>query len=591
MRILRPSRIRVSVAFATALFLTSAPVLAHQCGGTDVEDSARSPENHETRWFSKHRDPHHLEHLRLIAFNDFHGHLSAGQKVSSRPVGGAAVMASWIEESERTAPGGEYLIVHAGDHVGASPPVSALLEDEPSLSFLNILAGANCHDRMFLEPGCRIVGTLGNHEFDKGRAELLRKLHGGNSATGPFLENPWKGLHFPYVNANVVDSTSGRTLLPPYVVKMVRGIPVALVGIVLKETPTIVTPSGVAGLKFEDEATTINRTVKRLRKQGVKAIIVLIHQGASQSSYTGATKPEDSTTVSGDLVNIVKNLDEGVDVVVAGHTHTFLNALLPDRAGKPVLVSQAWSYGTAIGKIDLELDRRSHDVVGKSAVIQTTWADEGPGLTPDPQVTELVAKAEAAVAPLANRVVGHASLPFPQAQDSAGESPLGDLIADAQRASTGTDFSFMNPGGIRGSLDSGSVTWGGLFTIQPFGNTMIKMRLTGQQVYDVLEQQWLGQPYARIMQISGFSYTWDNALAVGSRIVEVRNGGVAISKTDTFTVTCNNFMAGGGDNFTSFKAGLGPVVGPSDIDALVQYVQALPQPIAPLSLDRIVRLH
>lgn len=579
----------IAAAFAISLsFATSAPVRA--CGPGSPEPAARAAPPHEIRWCAGNRDPRHLAHLRILSFNDFHGHLSAGQIVSKRPVGGAAVLASWLEEAERTSPDGEYLVVHAGDHVGASPPVSALLQDEPSLSFLNGLAGRGCRERRVLEPGCRMVGTLGNHEFDQGRAELLRKLRGGNSSKGPFLEDPWKGIRFPYVNANVVDSVTGRHLLPPYAIQSVQGIPVGIVGIVLRQTPTIVTPSGVAGLAFLDEAETINRTVRVLRRQGVKAVVVLIHQGASQSSYTGTTRPGDSTTVAGDLVEIVRKLDPGVDVVVSGHTHSFVNAFLPDRSGRTVLVTQAWSYGTAFGQIDLELDRRTREVVGKSAFVQTTWADEGPGLSPDPLVAEAVAKAEAAVAPLTNRVVGVAATAISQTANEAGESPMGDLIADAQRAATGADFAFMNAGGIRASLDSGDITWGELFTIQPFGNTMVTMKLTGERIRAVLEQQWAGQPYPRIMSVSGLTYTWNDSLPVGARIVEIRKDGAVLSPTDTFTVTCNNFMAGGGDNFTLFKSGVAPTVGPADIDALVDHVASLPGPIAPPPADRIHRI-
>lgn len=590
MRFGKPFRLGRTLPVLLGLAIAS-QAADHRCGAEESGNTLRSPKRNVVRWCAKNRDSRHLEHLRILSFNDFHGHLSAGQKVSNRPVGGAAVLASWLEEAERTAPGGEYLVVHAGDHVGASPPVSALLQDEPSLSFLNLLAGRRCHERRYLEADCRMVGTLGNHEFDQGRSELLRKLRGGNSAQGPFLENPWKGVRFPYVNANVVDSISDRSLLPPYVVKWIRGIPVALVGIVLHETPSIVTPSGVAGLKFQDEAETINKTVRLLRRQGVKAVVVLIHQGASQTSYSGTTRPEDSTNVSGDIVEIVKSLDPGVDAIVSGHTHAFTNALLPDRSGTPILVTQAWSYGTAFGQIDLELDRRTRDVVGKSAFIQTTWADEGPGLSPDPMVAELVNKAEVAVAPLTDRVEGIAGEAFAKTQNDAGESTMGDLIADAQRWATGTDFAFMNAGGIRASLDSGDITWGELFTIQPFGNTMVAMRLTGAQIYGVLEQQWLGQPYARIMSVSGLSYTWDDGLPVGSRVVEVRKDGNALSKTDTFTVTCNNFMAGGGDNFIGFRDGLGPTVGPNDVDVLVDYVKSQVQPITPSATDRILRLN
>jgi 5'-nucleotidase len=239
-----------------------------------------------------------------------------------------------------------------------------------------------------------------------------------------------------------------------------------------------------------------------------------------------------------------------------------------------VLVTQAFSAGTAFADIDLTINPHTLDVVSKKAEVVTTFGDAGPGLAPHAGVAAIVAAAQARVAPLVEEVVGTATVAMTQTQNAAGESTMGDLIADAQRAALGTDLAFMNPGGIRAGLDAGPITWGELFTVQPFGNNLVRMNLTGAQVYQVLEQQWAGQPFARIMQISGFDYTWDPARPIGSRVVEVRRGGVPIGLAETFSVTCNNFMSTGGDNFFAFVSGTDKVGGPIDLDALVDYVEA-----------------
>jgi 5'-nucleotidase len=510
--------------------------------------------------------------VKLLGFNDFHGQLEEGRKVSNRPVGGAAVLAAYLEAAQAGIED-QTLIVHAGDQVGASPPASALLQDEPAISFLNLLANPSCSFADRLNPACNLVGTLGNHEFDEGRAELIRLLMGGNYPKGPFLEDPYRGARFPYVSANVVDAVTGQPILPPYVVKRVRGVPVAFIGAVLKDTPTIVTPTGVAGLKFLDEADAINSYVPELKAMGVHAIVVTIHQGGTQTSYTGPTKA--TATLNGaPILDILKRLDDEIDVVVSGHSHAFTNALVPNAHGVSMLVTQAFSASTAYADIDLLIDPVTGQVASKTAKIVTTFADVAPGQTRDPAVGAIVAAAQLSVGPLVSRVVGTATTAFTQTQNAAGESSLGDLIADAQRAALGTDFAFMNPGGIRANLDAGPVTWGALFTIQPFGNSLVKMSLTGEQVYQVLEQQWAGQPFPRIMQISGFEYTWDPARPAGSRVLEARQGGVALDRAARYSITCNNFMAAGGDNFTTFVAGLNPVGGPIDLDALVDYVEA-----------------
>jgi 5'-nucleotidase len=257
-----------------------------------------------------------------------------------------------------------------------------------------------------------------------------------------------------------------------------------------------------------------------------------------------------------------------------------------------VLVTQAFAAGTAYGDIDIQIDRRTRDVTAASAAIVTTFADAGPGQRPDPQVAALVARAEAMVAPLINRVVGQAGAEIARAQNPAGESPLGNLIADAHRAAMRTDFAATNPGGIRTDLRAGPVMWGQLFAIQPFGNTLVRMTLTGDQIYELLNQQWLNQPFPRMLQISGFTYTWDNARPVGDRIVEVRRAGAgAIDRAASYTMTVNSFLAAGGDNFAVLTRGTDRQVGVNDLEALVAHVQRLPQPFSSGIEGRITRLN
>ncbi len=533
--------------------------------------------------------------VKILGFNDFHGQLSTGKLVGGRPVGSAAVLGSYLKTAQAGIES-QTLIVHAGDHVGASPAASALLQDEPSIQWLNLMANASCTYADKANPACNIVGTLGNHEFDEGKTELLRLLNGGNHVSGPFLEDPYKGARFPYVSANVVDEVTNRPILPPYVIKRVQGVPIAFVGAVLEATPTIVTPSGVAGLKFLDEADAANSYVPEIKALGVKTIVLMIHQGGFQTSYTTPTNTAlANTALNGpDILDVVTRLDSEFDVVVSGHSHSFTNLLVTNSGGKKILVTQAFSASTAYDDIDLTIDPVTKDVVTKSAKIVTTFADVAPGNTPDPAAAALTAAAEARVAPLTSQVVGFSASTFTRTQTTAGESDLGDIIADSQNLAEGTQFAFMNPGGIRADLTvpagGANITWNDLFTIQPFGNTLVKMNLTGAQIKALLEQQW--QPtVTRFLQISGLGYTWDAALPVGSRIVEVHDAAnVALNPVAIYSITCNNFLAGGGDGFTTFVSGTNQVGGPIDLDALIDYTEhhnPLPAP----TTGRIVRLH
>lgn len=547
----------------------------------------------DSRW--KH-DP--VVQIKLLGINDFHGQLSV-RTVSSRPAGGAAVLASYLQAASDSAKEGA-IIVHAGDHVGASPPNSALLQDEPAISVLNALANKHCypaslfrqlsHERQaYTQPRCNIVGTFGNHEFDEGIGEALRLVYGGNHEDGPFIEQDWQGARFPYISANVIDESTGRSVLPPHTVKIIDGVRLGFIGAVLKETPTIVTPTGVAGLEFVDEADAINASVKQLKHQGVKTIVVTIHQGIQQTSYEGSTDPT-MNDLTGSIVDIVKRLDSEVDVVISGHAHGFTNALIANTEGKQILVTQAFSASTAYGDIDLSISRRSADVVEKSAAIITTWADEGAGLSPDVEVAELVATADERVAPLVSRVVGTVTTALTRTESTAGESALGNLIADAQRVTTDADFAFMNPGGIRADLDAGEVTWGELFTIQPFGNDLVSMDLTGAQIKLLLEQQWLNQTSARILKSSGLTYSWDGARSVGDRVTQILDAdSVPLDAAATYRVTVNSFIAAGGDNFLVLVEGTNRVIGAVDLDALVEHIESLPQPFTAAIEGRITR--
>jgi 5'-nucleotidase len=548
--------------------------------------------------------------VKILGFNDFHGQISAGRFVGTRPVGSAPVFAAYLKAA-MSGMEDSTIIANAGDNIGASPLSSALLRDEPTLSFYNMLGNEVCSIAERREPHCNMIGTPGNHEFDKGREELLRQLTGGNAADGPFLENPWRGIDHSFISANVVSASTGKPLFKPYAIKRIRYVnqkgevkemPVGFIGALLKDTPTIVTPSGVAGLQFLDEATAINRYAGDLKQRGVETIVVLIHQGGFQTNYIGDTDPI-RPTVSGEIAGIVKRLDPEIDLVVSGHTHAFTNALLPASDGTPVLVTQAFSEGTAYSDIDLLIDPVTRDVVSKSARIVTTFADAGPGLTPDAQAAALVAQAEAAVAPLSGRVIGTYTGNITRSQNAAGESALGNLIADAQRARMGTDFAFMNPGGIRADLLCGAgltcnATYGNLFTVQPFGNSLVRMDLTGEQVYRLLEQQFPPNQTGttiRFLQVSGLSYTWDNARVdpltrvCTACIAEVRKDGFPINRLALYSVTVNSFMATGGDRFAVLIDGTNRVGGPLDIDALVDHIGTLAQPFAAPAIDRIVR--
>lgn len=517
--------------------------------------------------------------IKILAINDFHGQITTGLRVAGRPVGGAAVLASYLE-AELPAGEGRCFLVEAGDLVGASQPESALLQDEPAVTFVNYLSGK-----------MPAVGAAGNHELDKGVAALKRLLDGDSAAGGATRQVRWRGAQFPVLCANMVDSASALPVLAPFVVMTVAAVNVqiAFIGVTLRETKSMACPGGLGGTVFLDEAKTVNYYVSMLREtRGIHAFVVLCHKGGRQppcSGWTDTLRP----IVSADILDLVSRFDDDVDVVCTAHAHEFTNALVRHGSGHATLVTQAYSKGTAYAEIECTLDSGSRDIRGQRANIVTTWGDAGPGLAPDPVVAAMVDSCTKKVLPLTGRVVGSAQAAISRMQNSAGESSMGDLIADAQRAALAADVAFMNPGGIRQDLAAGEITWGMLYNVQPFGNRLVKLSLTGQQLFDVLNQQWDYPQESKMLGISGIAYTWDGNLPVGSRVVEIRKNGKPVDRNARYSVAVNSFLAGGGDNFTALRRPEGVKNGPLDLDALVAYIKSLPQPFACPEKGRCMR--
>ncbi|HLO13124.1 MAG TPA: 5'-nucleotidase C-terminal domain-containing protein [Pseudoneobacillus sp.] len=492
--------------------------------------------------------------VQLLGINDLHGQLNVTRSVAGKPAGRVDVLAAYLKQREAENP--NTLLVQVGDMVGASPPVSALLQDEPTIEILNRLGFD--------------IGTVGNHEFDEGVDELLRLINGGiHEKTGDFA-----GSSFPWIVANVINEKKGKSILPPYKIIKVNGTPIGFIGVVTTETPNIVIRSGVAGLKFIDEVETINHYVAELKKQGVKSIVVLAHNPG-----TSGINGENPT---GDLVKIANEVDDEVDIIYGGHNHAYMNAIINNK-----LVVQSYSYGTAFSDIDIEIDPKTNDIVSKKAEIITTFQE---GIEPDPQIKQMIQKYEAKVEPIANRVVGSTSINLTAMQNANGESVLGDLIADAQRSTMKTDFAFMNPGGIRADIDAGDITWGEVYTVQPFNNDLVKVTMTGKQIRDLLNQQW-GQSKTNMLQISGLTYTWDANFPIGQKVVSILlPDGSQLDLNKTYTVTANTFLVGGGDGFSVFTKAQNKEVGPVELDAFIHFIQAMPQPITYKIDNRVQKL-
>jgi len=518
-------------------------------------------------------------HVKILAINDFHGQLPTGQTLNKRPVGGIPVLASYLRLAMATGNADSTFIALPGDVVGASPPESGLLLDEPTMLFFN--AWANQYCSLGSSPSnasCNMVATLGNHEFDKGVPELMRKINGGNGSTNiTHLVDPYPGSRAGYVCANVVWKANNTPILPPYTLRNVSGVPVAFIGADTMETPGLEEPVYVEGVAFLDEAESINRYIPEIQKQGVHAIVVLLHEGGSQVPYDGPTQA--NGTVTGRVAGIIPLLDADVDVVLTGHTHSFTNAYMTNAGKKPVLVTQAYMYSKGYADIDLVIDKVSGDIVEKSARIIPAYADQPPGTSPDPAATAFLAADQNVVGPMVNQFIGVAAQDITRTQNSAGEDAMGDMVADGQRAAMKTAVGFDTSGDIRADLSKGNITWGNLYAVQPFADTVQSMTLTGEQVRMALEQQWQEPLPPHNLVVSGLVYTWDAAKPAGSKVTSVTVHGVPLDPKAVYTVSMISYLSSGGDGYTTFTGGKNITNGPVDVDALVAYVGSLPQPV------------
>ncbi len=524
--------------------------------------------------------------VQILAFNDFHGALLPPSGSSGRVTlpggatvnaGGAVYLATHVQNLAATNP--NTVLVSAGDMIGASPLISALFHDEPTIEMANLLG---------ME-----LSTVGNHEFDEGWEELLRMQHGGCHPVDGCLDgDPFYGFDGKFMSANVVKDWNNQTLFPPYKVLTFDGVKVAFIGIAYENTPSIVVPSGVEGLTFLPELETTNLLVRELKAKQIKNIVVLIHDGGSQAGYYN-----ECVSPTGTFFDYVNRLHPEVDVVISAHSHSAYNCLI---GGK--VVTQAMSNGRLVTDVDLTINARSGNIIGMTANNVIVTRD----VPADPAMQALVDKYNALVMPVAGQVIGSISADITRTANAAGESALGDVIADAQLYDTAPAdrgaavMAFMNPGGIRADLVyaaqyyqelAGEITYGEAFNVQPFYNNLVTMDLTGDQIHTLLEQQWMDANCSspRVLQVSdGFSYTWSSAGACGDRVdpATIMLNGAPVDPAATYRVTVNSFLAGGGDGFLVLVEGTNPLFGGMDIDALASYMGAN-SPVDPGPQNRI----
>ncbi len=594
------SSLRLIVSGAAVLAVSAASVTFPVQASPDTDGRSGAAAKAQQTYRVDARDIGNVVKLDLLAINDFHGNLepitaeSSSGRINNTPAGGAEYLATHLKRlrDKSRANGARSRTVAAGDLVGASPLLSAAFHDEPTIRALN---------RMRLD-----VAAVGNHEFDEGYKELRRLQHGGCLDDGAGADNqdscpdgePFPGARFQYLAANVIKNRTGRSVLRSVEVTKVGGIKVAFIGMTLRGTAGIVSQDGIRGLTFKDEARTANALVPRLRDHGVESIVVLLHEGG----FTTDSSVYDACPgITGPIVDINDRLSPRIDAIISGHTHQPYNCSLPDKKGTPRLLTSASSFGRLVTNVHLLLDRKDKDVVRPAAYAQNGIVTRDIPIDAT-GITRLIDRYSELVGEIANAVIGQVTQTITRDQDASAESPLGLLIADSQRQFSGAtapgddppaDIAFMNPGGIRADLvpePDGDVTYGAAFTVQPFSNYVDTMDLTGEQVLEVLRQQFSGDNAAspRVLQPSGLTYTWGQSETGAAKVVEssVEVGGEPIDRSATYRVAVNSFLSDGGDGFSIFTDGTNKYRGGIDLDALAEYLGDN-SPYAPLLTNRI----
>jgi 5'-nucleotidase len=550
-------RVRRSAAVAAlALLVASAPLaVSVTTEGSGARDSGPPQAPEAVRAVAQGPRARGAAEIRLLGVNDLHGYLE-----KTKESAGAAYLDASMDRYEAQRPE-RTIRVHAGDMVSASPLVSAHFHDEPTVLAMN---------RMGFD-----VGTLGNHEFDEGKKEMLRLIDGGQREDAGETSAPgFPGADFPYVAANTLDPGTSRSVLPPSVVVERDGVRVGFIGVTTLETPEIILPSAAEEFRFADISDTVNEQAARLEDRGVRAIVVLAHSGALDTDLGGTAD---------EIVAETKQMGDAVDAVFSGHTHNRLDLRI---SGKPVV--QAEEYGTHLGVVDLSVDRASGEVRAAEARIVPV---RGGKVSPDPEVARLVARFAGKVAPISDRVLGTASERITPAPTPAGESSLGDFVADGQRDLAGTDFALVPTGGLRTSLAPGPVTYGELFSVQPSGRDLVRMELSGEQVRHALELQYRPDGRHHKLAVSGLRFAHDPRRPLGDRVVSLTlpDGGPLDPKR-TYSVAVNGFLAAGGGDFGVFTEGKYRRTVGTDIGALARHAGDLPQPFgspSPLEEPRV----
>ena len=526
--------------------------------------------------------------LTLLSINDFHGNIQPARptplmprlpdpatgEVKAQPAGGVAHLATALAELKARYP--DALIVAGGDLIGASPLISNLLRDEPTLAAMSQLGIS--------------ASALGNHELDAGLPELLRKAR-GECLHDECLWPGFKGPGFPYLGANVLDARTGRPLLPTHVIRQAGKLKVAIAGVATKETPQVIVARAIEGIRFADEADTLNALVPQLRAEGAQVLVAVMHEGGVQGPGGGANDPSYACpTLTGRVHDIARRLDPAYAVIIGGHTHQAYTCKIDGR-----LVVQAGSYGGWITETHLKFDGDGHVLDAQAVnhpVLQSAYA-------PNPALADLVARAAALTEAARTKPV--ATLPHGavrSAREPYGDSSLGNLIADSQlafaRKQAPADIAFMNPGGIRADLvvEAGKpTTMSDLQAVQPFGNDIVALTMTGQQLWDVLQRQLpKGNASPRMLQPSWtLHYRWRQGADGTPQLGEILIDGKPLERQRDYRIVVNNFLSEGGDDQAGFRHGRDRAVLGTDIDALIGLLQANPQAVERAAPGRIER--